>query len=98
MSRGGDGALVPVTTLHEGDFIGQTTLTREPVAGIATAIGEVTVLQMDRNNVEQLVFRKPELLQDLSQAIDERRERARKAMQEAQQATATADSEQAQDF
>lgn len=93
-----DGALVPVTTLHEGDFIGQTTLTREPVAGIATAIGEVTVLQMDRNNVEQLVFRKPELLQDLSQAIDERRERARKAMQEAQQATATADSEQAQDF
>jgi hypothetical protein len=29
--------------------------------------------------VEQLVFRKPELLQDLSQAIDERRERARTA-------------------
>jgi small-conductance mechanosensitive channel len=80
---GTDGALVPVTTLHEGDFIGQTTLTREPVTGSAYAVGEVTMLQIDRNTVEQLVFRKPDLLQDLSQAIDERRERARAAVAEA---------------
>lgn len=76
---GKDGALVPLATLHEGDFIGQTALTREPVTGNAYAVGEVTILQIDRNTVEQLVFRKPELLQDLSQAIDERRERARTA-------------------
>ena len=76
---GTDGALVPLATLHEGDFIGQTALTREPVTGNAYAVGEVTILQIDRNTVEQLVFRKPELLQDLSEAIDERRERARTA-------------------
>jgi len=85
---GADGSSVPVTTLHEGDFIGQTALTREPVTGTAHALGEVTVLQIDRDTVEQLVFSKPELLQDLSQAIDERRERARQAADEAQVASA----------
>lgn len=93
---GKDGAAVPVNTLHEGDFIGQTALTREPVTGNAYAIGEVTMLRIDRKTVEKIVFRKPELLQDLSQAIDERRERARVAAAEsdtdAEDATATADS------
>ncbi len=95
---GHDGALVPVATLHEGDFIGQTALTREPVSGSAHAIGEVTVLQIARNTLEQLVFRKPELLQDLSQAIDERRDRVRKAALEAQEATAAADSDEPEEF
>ena len=90
---GKDGAIIPVNTLHEGDFIGQTALTREPVNGSAYAIGEVTMMQVDRNTVEQLVFRKPELLQDLSQAIDERRERARAAAAEVEDATAAADSD-----
>ena len=88
---GADGALIPVTTLHEGDFIGQTALTREPVTGSAYAIGEVTMLQIDRKTLEHLVFRKPELLQDLSQAIDERRERARAAATEVEDVTAAAD-------
>ena len=95
---GQDGALVPVATLHEGDFIGQTALTREPVNGSAHALGEVTVLQIGRNTVEQLVFRKPELLQDLSQAIDERRDRALKAVSEAQESTAAVDSDPPEDF
>ncbi len=90
---GSDGALIPVTTLHEGDFIGQTTLTREPVTGSAYAVGEVTMLQLDRKTLEQLVFRKPELLKDLSQAIDERRERARTAATDVDDATAAADSD-----
>lgn len=90
---GKDGAVVPVNTLHEGDFIGQTALTREPVTGSAYAIGEVTMLQIDRKTVEQLVFRKPELLQDLSQAIDERRERARTAANQVEESAATPDSE-----
>jgi len=90
---GKDGALIPLTTLHEGDFIGQTALTREPVAGNAYAVDEVTILQLDRKTLEQLVFRKPELLQDLSQAIDERRERARTAATEVVDATDAADSD-----
>ena len=75
---GNDGGLIPLSTLHEGDFLGQTALTREPVTGNAYAIGEVTVLEIPRDTLEHLVFRKPELLADLSDAIDERRTRARK--------------------
>jgi CRP-like cAMP-binding protein len=89
---GKDGAILPITTLHEGDFIGQTALTREAVAGNAYAIGEVTVLRVDRETVEQLAFRKPQLLQDLSQAIDERRHRARTVAAEAEGRTSATDS------
>ncbi len=51
---GRDGAVIPISTLHQGDFIGQTALTREPVTGNAYAVGEVTVLQIDRDTLEQL--------------------------------------------
>ena len=95
---GNDGARVQVATLQEGDFIGQTALTREPVIGSAHAIGEVTILQVDRENLEQLVFRKPELLKDLSQAIDERRDRARQAVSEVQESTAAVDSDEPEVF
>lgn len=92
---GKDGGILPVATLHEGDFIGQTALTREPVTGSAYAIGEVTVLQIPRDTLEHLMFRKPELLQDLSQAIDERRARAREVAAEADKpVAATADTDQ----
>ena len=74
---GTDGTVVPISTLHEGDFLGQTALTREPVIGSAYAIGEVTVVDVERDAMEKLDFRTPELLQDVSQAIDERRAHAR---------------------
>jgi CRP-like cAMP-binding protein len=89
---GTDGSVIPVGTLHQGDFIGQTALTREPVVGSAYALGEVTVLQIKRDTLEKLVFRKPELLQDLSQAIDERRDRAREAASHDKQSNADAES------
>jgi CRP-like cAMP-binding protein len=92
MVTGRDGALIPVSTLNEGDFIGQTALTREPVTGGAYAVGEVTMLQIDRKVLEQFVFQKPELLQDLSQAIDERRERARLVATQAKDHSADVDS------
>lgn len=89
---GTDGSAIPVGTLHQGDFIGQTALTREPVVGSAYALGEVTMLQIKRDTLEKLVFRKPELLQDLSQAIDERRDRAREAASHDKQSNADAES------
>ena len=89
---GTDGSVIPIGTLHQGDFIGQTALTREPVVGSAYALGEVTVLQIKRDTLERLVFRKPELLQDLSQAIDERRDRAREAASHDKQSNAEAES------
>jgi small-conductance mechanosensitive channel len=77
---GEDGAVVPVRTLEEGDFLGSTTLTREPVGTTAYAIEEVTVLQIDRLYVQELVGRKPMLLQDIGRTIDERRATIRRAL------------------
>ena len=40
-----------VRVLEEGDFLGQTTLTREPVRANATAVGEVTVFADRSRNI-----------------------------------------------
>lgn len=74
-----DGQVLQVRTLNEGDFLGQTTLTREPVRSHAYAIGEVTVLQIDRVHLAELVEHKPALLQDIARVIDERRDEVRHA-------------------
>jgi CRP-like cAMP-binding protein len=76
---GEDGAIVAVRTLEQGDFLGQTTLTREPVIASARALDEVTVLQLGRNQIEELVGRKPVLLQEIGRAIDDRRADVRRA-------------------
>ncbi len=80
VANGEDGSVIPVRTLEEGDFLGQTALTREPVSASAYAIGEVTVLQLDREHIEDLVDRKPVLLQDIGRAIDDRRADVRRAI------------------
>jgi CRP-like cAMP-binding protein len=80
IARGEDGVVVPVRTLEEGDFIGQTALTREPVAASAYALDEVTALQIERNYIAELVERKPLLLQDIGRAIEERRAYVRRAI------------------
>src|SRR6478735_2343033 len=74
------GGLIPVRTLESGDFLGQTTLTLEPVTAAAYALSEVTVLQLDREDVEELVSQKPLLLQDFGRAIEERRASLRRAL------------------
>jgi small-conductance mechanosensitive channel len=74
------GAVVPVRTLEEGDFLGQTALTREPVSAGAYAIDEVTVLQIERDRIEALVGDKPLLLQEIGRAIEERRANVRRAV------------------
>jgi small-conductance mechanosensitive channel/CRP-like cAMP-binding protein len=73
VASGPAGELIPVRTLTEGDFLGQTALTREPVLAGAFALDEVTVLQIDRDDVEELVSNKPLLLQDIGRAIEERK-------------------------
>ena len=80
VATGEGGALVPIRTLEEGDFLGQTALTREPVNASAYALEEVTVLQINRDDIEELVSRKPVLLQDIGRAIEERRASLRRAL------------------
>ncbi len=68
-----DAIVVTVRTLEAGDFIGQTTLTREPVRARAVALSEVAVLDIDREDIEELVARKPKLLSEIGRVIDDRR-------------------------
>ncbi|MGV0717629.1 mechanosensitive ion channel family protein [Mycolicibacterium sp. XJ662] len=75
-----DGTVTTVTTLEKGGFLGQTTLTREPVTASARALEEVTALQVERQAIEELAARRPVLLQDIGQAIEERRTNLRKAL------------------
>lgn len=75
-----DGQILPVRTLDEGDFLGQTALTREPVFAGAYAMEEVTVLQINRVHLETLVENKPVLLHDIGRAIEERRMWVRRAL------------------
>ena len=80
VANGEDGSVIPVRTLEEGDFLGQTALTREPVSASAYALDEVTVLQLEREHIEALVARKPVLLQDIGRSIEDRRADVRRAI------------------
>jgi len=75
-----DGSLVPVTTLDEGSFLGQTALTREPVLGSARALVEVTAVHIGREHVEKVLQRNPLLLQEFGRLIEERRGHVRRAL------------------
>ena len=68
-----NGSVIAVGTLDEGSFLGLTALTRQPNLADVYALGEVTALEIDREHIEDLVMRKPLLLQDFGRIIDERR-------------------------
>ncbi|MBX7434606.1 mechanosensitive ion channel [Mycobacterium sp. Y57] len=76
--RGPDGTALGIRTLERGEFLGQTTLTREPVAAVGRAVDELTVAQLDREHIEALVLRRPLLMQEIGRVIEERRARARR--------------------
>lgn len=80
VARSAEGALIPIRTLSAGDFLGQTALTREPVLAGAYALDELTVLQIDRDHVEELVSNKPLLLQEIGRAIEDRKSDVRRAL------------------
>jgi small-conductance mechanosensitive channel/CRP-like cAMP-binding protein len=76
----GDGARVPLTTLTEGSFLGQTTLTRQPVLAAAQAAVEVTAVEIEREHIEELLQQKPLLLQELGRLIEDRRGHVKRAL------------------
>jgi small-conductance mechanosensitive channel len=80
-----DGSLVPVTTLHEGSFLGQTALTRQAVLAEVRAQVEVTAVQIGREHIEAVLQRKPSLLQEFGRVIEERRGHVKQAVAAADQ-------------
>jgi CRP-like cAMP-binding protein len=75
-----DGSLVPVTTLNDGSFLGQTALTRQPVLAEARALVEVTAVQIGREHIEEILQQKPLLLQEFGRLIEERRGHVKRAL------------------
>ena len=68
-----DGSEVEISSQEEGSYLGQSTLTRQPVLGSAYAVGEVTVVHVARDKLAELVHQNPKLLQELGRTIEQRR-------------------------
>lgn len=68
-----DGSLIVVDDLGEGSFLGQTTLTRQPLISSAYAVNEVTVVFVERDVIATVVQQNPALMQEFGRTIDERR-------------------------
>ena len=79
-ATGDDEVVVPISTLGVGAFLGVTTLTRQPNPAGAYALEEVTALEIDREHLEKIVMRKPTLVQELGKLIDERQNKALRAI------------------
>jgi CRP-like cAMP-binding protein len=78
-----DGSEVVAWTQDEGSFLGQSTLTRQPVLGSAYAVGEVAAVCVARDKIADLVQRNPLLLQELGRTIEERRAHVLRAIDQA---------------
>lgn len=72
--------VVPVAELGEGDFLGQSTLTRERVTAGATALDEVTTLVIPQAVIDDLVRNRSALARQLGQAIDLRKTQVAEAI------------------
>lgn len=67
-----DGTMIPVTTLYPGSLVGASSLTRQPYTADVRVLTEVTAVELERDDVEELVMNRPAVLRDLSRIIDDR--------------------------
>lgn len=75
-----DGVETLIGILEDGSYLGQSTLTRQPVIGNAHALDEVTVVHVERDHIETVVQRNPVLLQEFGRVIEDRRAHARRLL------------------
>jgi small-conductance mechanosensitive channel len=68
-----DGTEMAVGSHERGSFLGQSTLTRQPVIGWSYAVGEVTTVYLGRDQVEAIVRENPLLLEEFGRTIEQRR-------------------------
>jgi hypothetical protein len=72
-----------LSRLDEGSSFGHSSLVRHSVMDSAYALGEVTVVQVERDVIEEVVHRNPMLLEIFGRSIAERRAAVAKAQQDA---------------
>ena len=77
---GSHGELVPVGELSPGEFLGATALTQQPIATTAIVFGEVDVLAVPADVIEDVVRSHPALARDLGRTIEVRRTQASAAL------------------
>ncbi len=70
-------AVLPVSRVERGDFVGQTVLTRQPTTTRAVAVSEVAVLVVPGDTLDALVRVRPRLARELGEVIDRRGAAAR---------------------
>lgn len=75
-----DGAVVPLAQLRAGELLGLTAPTRQPVAAVAVAVGDVAVLVLPADAVRVLVDAHPTLARDIGAELDARRTLAERAL------------------
>ncbi len=68
-----DATSTEVLTLERGSSLGQSTLVRHPAFGSAYAVDEVTMVWIEREAIEDVVQRNPQLLAEFGRVIAERR-------------------------
>ncbi len=83
IARSRNGEEADLTALGAGDYLGLTTLTRQPVVSTAIAAAPTTVIAIPRSATEDMVRRRPALARQLGDAIEERRSAARTAFDRA---------------
>jgi small-conductance mechanosensitive channel len=76
----------PLTQLDEGEYVGQTALTRERTLSRATAATPLTVLRVPVDVIDALVQQHPALAKEIGQTIDRRRKLASDAIAAAAEA------------
>lgn len=74
------GGRIEVATVDVGDYVGHTTLTREPAFTGATAIDVTTVVVVPLATIDALVRSRPELARTVGQSIETKRRLATEAI------------------
>ena len=68
-----DGSRADIGIFERGSFLGASTLIRNPALATSIAIDEVTLLNVEREAIEDVVQRNPALLREFDRSIDQRR-------------------------
>lgn len=82
-------AVLPVSRVERGDFVGQTVLTRQPTTTRAVAVSEVAVLVVPGDTLDALVRVRPRLARELGEVIDRRGAAAREVAEASGEAGGT---------
>lgn len=78
-----DGSVAGVRTLDKGALLGVAAFTHQANLAYVHAIDEVTLLQIEHDEIQRLLADRPQLSREFGRVIDERRSEARATIKSA---------------